>query len=50
MSKVNQKLDEYLANYMKYRVYGTEQTNVDIIASSNNRLEIINAIYMATFS
>lgn len=48
MSKVNQKLDEYLANYIKYRVYGTEQKNVDIIANSKNRLEIINAIYMAT--
>lgn len=48
MSKVNQKLDEYLANYMKYRVYGTKQKNVDVITNSNNRLEIINAIYIAT--
>lgn len=50
MSKVNQKLDEYLAYYIKYRAFGTEKANVNIVADSNNRLEIIDAIYMSTNS
>lgn len=50
MNNVSQKLNEYLAYYIKYRAAGTEQANTNIIADSNNRLEIINAIYMSTNS
>ncbi len=48
MSKVNQKLDEYLAFYMEYRFYSKEKLGINLLNNADDRLEIVNCTFQGS--
>ena len=48
ISKVNQKLDEYLAYYMEYRFDSKEKLGINLLNNADDRLEIVNCTFQGS--
>lgn len=45
ISKVNQKLDEYFAFYMEYKLNSKEKLGINLLNNADDRLEIVNCSF-----
>ena len=45
ISKVNQKLDEYFAFFMEYKLDSKEKLGINLLNNADDRLEIVNCIF-----
>ena len=48
MSKVNQKLDEYFAFYMEYKLDSKEKLGINLLNNAADRLEIVNCTFQGS--